>query len=200
MAFRLPLLVGTAVLAIGLVAGADAGVREPPSVGPRIEGGHRVCDHSREQDLVITSCDFLYRPREQRGRKTWSARWLQMAVTPRRGWCVTGVRGLIKQKGSVLSGEYPESTTPAGKHLIDLPLGPPSHEFGHLRQSFVLERGELAGETTRGGDGLRWSWRGRSRSRTIVIVVAAAFSRVRSDDPFDLVETGLLSVASSAQC
>ena len=149
---------------------------------------------------MITSCDFVYAPKEQAGRKTWSTRWLQMAITPRRGWCVTGARGLIKQKGSALRAGCPGPTTPAGKHLVDVALGPPSAGFGHLRQSFTLERGALAGNTTRQGDGLRWNWRGRSRSKTIVIVVAAVFSRPRSEDPFDFVETGLGSITSSAQC
>lgn len=201
MTFRFTLLIGTAVLAIGLVATVEAGVREPPTVGPRIEGGHRVCDHNRGRDLVVTSCDFHYVPREQGGRKTWSTRWLQMAITPRRGWCVTGVRGLIKEKGSALRDGYPGlATQAAGKHLVDVPFGPPSAEFGHLRQSFTLARGDLARKTTPRGDGLRWSWRGRSRSKTIAIVVAAVFSRPRSDDPFDVVETELGAVTSSAEC
>jgi hypothetical protein len=184
-----------AVAAAIAPAAAAGGVREPPAVRGSLEQSSRDCDHDANPDAITTTCEFDYFAGPREGR-TWSADWLQIATTPRPGWCLVGIRGLIRQPGSRLTDRVPIRPSGVGAQTATMRVGP----FGTISKRFRLDSGSISSEVTRRRNGIRWRWRGRSDGEKVVVVFGAALSRPVPADPTELVLTQLRSVATTETC
>ena len=177
-------------------APAQAGVKQAPHLtGPLLERTGRSCESDRDEvvGLRSTIChyDFFADPAlDGDPDRNYGAGWIQIAVEPLGGSCVTGARGSIRVQGTSLISRAPSRPSRPGPNTVQLRLATPHQALGSIKQRFRLARGITSSEVLRSprGDRLRWGWQGRSRKDPIVLVIGIGSAIPITDDPFTLTE------------
>jgi hypothetical protein len=193
------LTAGIAIVAVPQALGA--GVRTAPAASGSLERTDRDCSTDREMDLLTTYCDYSYFTASgfADDPKTYLVDWVQIAVQPRRGWCLANAHGFMRQPGSSVGAWIPKPPATAGLNSMRLSVTSRGRSLGNVKQQFRLSHGVTSATVKRhsGGDRYSWHWQGRSRDK-VLIEVGVEFARPPSGDEIYVTEQG--SVVKSVQC
>jgi hypothetical protein len=192
-------LIGIAIAAVSQAVGA--GVRAAPAASGSLERTDRDCTTDRYPDLVTTYCEYSYFTPSgfANDPNTHSVEWVQIAVEPRRGWCLTHAHGFMRQPGSSVGAWVPKPPATAGLNSIRLSVTSRGRLLGTVKQRFRLSHGVTSATVERrsGGDRYSWHWQGHTRDK-VLIAVGAEFARPPSED--DVYVTRQNTVLKSTEC
>jgi hypothetical protein len=125
------LTAGIAIVAVPQALGA--GVRTAPAASGSLERTDRDCSTDREMDLLTTYCDYSYFTASgfADDPKTYLVDWVQIAVQPRRGWCLANA--WIHAPAGLERGRLDSQTSRYRRAQLDA-------AFGHLTRPLAWQR------------------------------------------------------------
>ena len=133
---------GIAIVAIPQAMGA--GVRTAPAASGSLERADRDCSTEPDPDLVTTYREYciLRRLGIPDDPNMYSVYWAQIAVEPRRGWCLANAHGFMRAPGSRVDAWIPKPPATAGLNSVRLSVTSRDRMLGTVKQRFRLSHGE----------------------------------------------------------
>jgi hypothetical protein len=182
------------------------GVKSEPSARGDVSLEQRRCLTTRDADATTTRCKYTYTIEADHAgtSKGYRAEWRQIAVTPRAGYCVARIFGVVSvEEAQLVSWSQTQARTNGqARRWARLTVPSRARPSAILRQALVLRRGAISvrPSATPEGDEVRWRWRGGRGHRTVRVAVGGAFAPPSGSEQYvltrDLTEVEIVRCSS----